>query len=346
MDVKLQSTKDIQLLIDFIACSYSQEDMFSLGRNIGIDKSSYHGFGMNNIQLADAFVTKVIQLSRGEELINLMRNHKTLKRPKLDALFGVEAFQQSTVTKSILDSVYAIIIGVEDYSNVDYFDSLTYSGKDAQNITDLILNQWGVDSKKVYLFNQSGDTTYKTIRPVLDSVIPNLTEDDNLFFYFSGHGDEVNGNSFLILSDTTENNLSDKYENAIELSELNDLFKQCEAKIKFRIFDACKCGQSFSKGKIKSMTPKLKSDMFGSGIGWITFTSCNITESSYEDPQFQNGTFTHFLIEGMRGKAKRGQGKMHIEDLKIYVFDNVPKNTYYKQNPQYHCEIEGNVFIE
>lgn len=95
----------------------------------------------------------------------------------------------------------------------------------------------------------------------------------------------------------------------------------------------------FSKGKAKSMTPKIKSDMFGSGNGWITITSCNVEESSFEMPQFKNGVFTYCLIDGLKGKALRGHGKMHIEDLKIYISDNVPKNTSCEQNPQYHCEI-------
>lgn len=40
---------------------------------------------------------------------------------------------------------------------------------------------------------------------------------------------------------------------------------------------------------------------------------------------------------------------MYIEDLKIYVCENVPKlvnNPLEPQNPQYQCEVEGNILIE
>lgn len=343
LGAKLKSTKDIQLVIEFIASSYSQEDMFSLGRNIEIDKISYYGFGMNNNQLAEAFVTRVVQEDKAEELFNLIRNHKNLKRSAFNSLFEIDETQQNATTKSILNSLHAIIIGVNDYSNVENFSSLTYSSKDAQDINDLIRDKWGISKSNIHLFNESNTTTYDVIQKAIHEVISNLSEDDNLLFYFSGHGDEIKENSYLILSDTVEDSLG-QYENVIVLNDLNKLFKQCKAKIKFRIFDACKCGQRFSKGK--SLTQKFKSDMFGSGNGWITIASCNVNESSFEDPSFKNGVFTHFLIDGLKGSARRSQGKMLIEDLKIYVTDKVPPNTNYEQNPQYHCEIEGNIYIE
>ncbi|MDI9215598.1 caspase family protein [Clostridium tertium] len=344
MGVKLKSTKDIQEVIDFVASSYSQEDIFSLGRNIGIDKISYYGFGMNNNQLAEAFITRIIQNSKEEELFDIIRNHCTLKRDIFSNIFGYEEVNHSVDAKSIQSFLHAIIIGVNDYSKVEFFESLTYSSKDAQDIANFIHNQWGVKADNIHLFNTENSTNNDVIEKELTEIINRLEEEDNLLFYFSGHGDEVNGKSFLILSDTVEDPINGKYENAISLENLNKLFKGCKAKIKFRIFDACRCGQSFSKGK--SMTSKFKSDMFGGGNGWITITSCNINESSYEFPNLTNGIFTHHLIEGLNGKARRGSGKMLIEDLKIYIADKVPQSTGYKQNPQYHCEIEGNIYIE
>lgn len=345
LDAKLRLT-DIQLLIEFVANSYSPEDIFSLGRNIGISKNDYFGLGMNNTQLSEAFVTRVTQLSKEYELIDLIENHEYLKRDKFSLYRSSQSTGQGVSGKSILDTMYAIIIGVNDYSGVDAFDSLNFSSKDAADVKELVLNTWKVDKKNVYLLNDVSKTCYDPIKKVLHDVLPSLSEDDNLLFYFSGHGDEVNGKSYLILSDTEENPITHEYINAIVLDELNELFKQCKAKIKMRLFDACKCGQSFSKGKSKLMTPKFRCDMFGSGNGWITITSCNINEASYESTGMQNGIFTHFLIEGIKGNARRGNEKMQIEDVKIYISDNVPRKTNYKQNPQYQCEIEGNIFIE
>ncbi|MBU3072849.1 caspase family protein [Clostridium estertheticum] len=344
MDAKLKSTKDIQAIIDLITISYSQEDIFSLGRNIEIDKISYFGFGMNTSQLAEAFVTRVVQINKEGELFNLIRTHKSLKRDVFNSLFEVEETIYNTDTKSILNSLHVIIIGVNDYSKVENFESLTYSSKDAQDISDFIKDKWGVNKRNIHLFNECNTTNYDEIQEAITNVITKLDECDNLLFYFSGHGDEVNENSYLILSDTVENSFNGNYENSICLRDLNELFKQCKAKIKFRIFDACRCGQSFSKGK--AMTSKFKSDMFGNGNGWITLASCNVKESSIESGEMHNGIFTHFLIEGLMGAARRGEGKMLIEDLKIYVADKVPSNTKYKQNPQYHCELEGNIYIE
>lgn len=350
MDLHINlSLKDKQKLIDFIAKSYSPEDIFSLGRNVEIDKDSYFGFGMNNYQLSEAFVSRVIQNSKETELFNIIRNHEYLSRNSFNQVFEIAEPQHSVDTKSMLNSVYAVIIGVNDYSKVNCFRSLSYCEKDAQIIKNVLKSRWNVNENNIFVFNESKNTNYVNINEVLKKVILEREEDDNILFYFSGHGDEVNGNSYLILSDTKEDTITGEYENAIVLSELNDLFKQSKAKIKLRIFDACKCGQSFSKEKSKNLTQKFKSDMFGTGNGWVTITSCNINEYSYETygkNVYQNSIFTHYLAEGMLGKAKRGLSRMHIEDLKIYISEKVPRDTNYEQNPQYHCEIEGNILIE
>ncbi|WP_157273410.1 caspase family protein [Paenibacillus sp. oral taxon 786] len=48
---------------------------------------------------------------------------------------------------------------------------------------------------------ESGDVTGKDFIRALTQVSNLLCENDNLIFYFSGHGDKINDQHFLVLSD-------------------------------------------------------------------------------------------------------------------------------------------------
>lgn len=71
MDVQL-TLNEKQALIDIFSDYYSSEDIFAIGRLIGIDKTRYYGFGMNAVQLAEAFINCLVQNEKVQDLYQII----------------------------------------------------------------------------------------------------------------------------------------------------------------------------------------------------------------------------------------------------------------------------------
>lgn len=280
---------------------------------------------------------------------------------------------------SVKENLTAIVIGVTEY-DPKKAAPLPSAANDAEGIAAFLKETWGVKEERIYCLTGivKGVGLMAQIKKVCDS----LGEEDQLLFYYAGHGIEINGHSYLVLSDMDfDKGLEDPEYNGICLAELNQVMKECKAKIKVRIFDACYCGESFdgvaARGgldmkpeahvrgldegvaisAIKAvLTTNMIKEIMESGNGWITFCSCGMDETSgvmrkSDDPE-EHGVFTYWLLKGLKGAARRGEGPMYLEDLKIYLSDTVPYTIKYynaengSQNPQFQCAVQGNIILD
>ncbi|MBQ0001098.1 MAG: caspase family protein [Clostridiales bacterium] len=344
-----------QYLIEVFADYYSQEDIFSIGRWMGIDPSRYYGFGMNGIQLAQAFLTLVKNRGLEDNMFRVIASHPDLYRDKLRKYLPVPGANEIRFGKEL----HAILVGVNEYDMENGMHNLSCPVNDVNAFSAFLQDYWDVSRSNIHMLTEGEANTCDYILSVLESVCESLDEEDNLLFYFSGHGMELDGHSYLLPSDT-HCEKGYMFSNLIPLSEVNRIIKECRAGVKVRIFDACQCGERFSKA-IKSgvepetevteqMSELMMEEFMGSGTDWITFCSCNVDEYSYEIPSLGHGIFTYMMLEGLKGGAKYGMKKMQIEDLKQYVCENVPKiaaeHMGVSQHPQYQCEVQYNIVME
>jgi len=368
MSLKLTLEQE-QKLIDIVAECYSPEDIFTLGKLCGIKKAEYYGYGMNLIQLANAFVERLQQKEKSQTLFEVIVKSDDFQREEMQVLIdevcgktkpdsvASEIIKPGEVSigdglnstdKNLRFGLHAIVIGINIYEFQGGRKNLRFAANDAKEMVDFLEQRWHIPSENICAF--MGKAYCGDIMRGIRSMCDSLTENDNLLFFFSGHGKEVKGSSYLCVTDTNFDENKDIY-SAIKLEELNEIIRNCKANLTVRFFDACQCGESFSKEFDDEeefenvMTSCMQKDLFSSGSGWVTFCSCNINESSHEVTEMRHGAFTYYLLEGLEGKARRGFGRMHIEDIKIYVSDMVTR-IIKKQNPQYHCEIEGNIIVE
>lgn len=288
----------------------------------------------------------------------------------------------------------AIIIGIRKYNSGRGKNDLPGAERDALSIANFLNLKWGLDKKDIHTF--LGNVPYQETIDEIEKICSELTAQDNLLFYFAGHGEVVDEHSYLMMTDVKVSTVpgEPKLTNAIPLERLNELMKESKARVKVRIFDACHCGERFSRdlesalesdldvfdeAKIEELlqneeweecpvsrdlewyeavnedelfgpaSERMMKDMMAWSTDWITFCSCNIHEYSYDLPSLGHGIFTYFLLKGLGGAAKRGDGRVYIEDLKVYICKMVPKvmaQMGRSQHPQYQCEIQGNVFVD
>ena len=146
-----------------------------------------------------------------------------------------------------------------------------------------------------------------------------LEAEDNLWFFFAGHGIRYADKDYLMLADSDP---GDVEHTAISVDYVAQRLRCSGAGNVVLLLDACR--NDGSRG--------------GLGIGKehkgvITFYSCTANQPSWEIDELQHGAFTHTLLEGLRL-----QGELNcatVERLDQYLSHNVPKiNFKYGKKPQ------------
>lgn len=151
-----------------------------------------------------------------------------------------------TVTRKLEDIIaagkyVALIIGINSYSG--YWPPLKNAVNDAKGVEEIL--------KKSYVFNDiytliDQAATRKNILNKLDWLSKNLTKDDNLLIFYSGHGqyNKILNKGFWVPIDATSNSVADYISN----SDLKTFIGGIPSKHTLLITDACFAGDIF-RGK-------------------------------------------------------------------------------------------------
>ncbi len=213
------------------------------------------------------------------------------------SVMGITADKKDTYQKSnVLDAdgttnKYALIIGT---------DSMVYSDKDADDMSDVLKDSgWTI---KVY---KNLKATKANILSGIRWLADKSDTDDIVLFYFSGHG--------------ATRVIADCYGQPIFLIQLKIAFSAISPlTTQILIFDTCHAG-SMSVG---ADNPKFKlkfynydgdypdndeefetNGFFGfGGSGRVVIASCRGFQYSYGDPEFKNGIFTYYYVQGLKNK--------------------------------------------
>lgn len=207
-------------------------------------------------------------------------------------------------------NVYAIVVGVSDYKENGAND-LHYADKDARCFYDFLTSDAGgnVPPSHIKLL-VNGNATKSNILYYAKQLFEKANPDDRIYFFFSGHG--VPG--YFLPTDATFFG-----ENYLAVDEVKALFRLSRAKTKLIFADACFSGK-FTLPRSSSST-----SVHGTADTDIAIMlSCSEDEGSLESPLLEQGVFTYYLLEGLRGAADRDSTKkITIQELFYYVHKNV-----------------------
>lgn len=243
-------------------------------------------------------------------------------------VFSLSAiFSQSTSPKS-----YALVIGISKYKDPK-ITSLKHANKDASAFGEFCTSPSGLNipSERVKIMTDE-NASYWNIVDGLDWLKNNAQRDDQIYIYFSGHGDMESKElkyGYLLAHDSRFMNYLGR---SLSLDLLNKtahtLTVNKRAKV-FLITDAC------HSGKLAGMDFNSK-DLIALNLmeivsnNEVRITSCNEGELSYEDEVWGNGrgAFSYFLGRGMAGEADGFSGKkdkiITVEEIKSFLNKNVP----------------------
>jgi len=246
---------------------------------------------------------------------------------------------------------HIVAIGVSRHQH-PFVNNLAHAAKDAQEFFNLFIqNMADVGSQNLLV---DSEATLAQIRTALGTELQEqLQPDDAFFFFYSGHGStsENTDNSslahFLLPFDATP----DITNSAISFLYLKETFDKLPCKAKFVFIDSCFSGAINAKGYTKASKKEFKEvktlTNTVSGKGYLIFSASKEDETAIEDPEYQNGLFTYFLLGELQKDRK--EDKFPVVEIFTPITEQVTKRAKEKyghtQTPTLSSHLEGNVFL-
>jgi len=194
---------------------------------------------------------------------------------------GVTLISPSTKTPSaaadtdefIEGEYWALIIGVNKYSQMDKDKQLDAARKDAEAVAKLLVARYGFSRERmIELYDEQG--TRRGIIRAFNNLKRRLKDNDSLFIYYAGHGEyeeskdkekqkRVDGMGYWIPSDAEPDDPSSYIFN----SQVRDYLANIDARHIFAVVDSCFSGSLMGKSRV--LGPGAIKELYQSRSRWI-----------------------------------------------------------------------------
>ena len=201
-----------------------------------------------------------------------------------------------------LNSQVVFSIGNNVYKDENYLN-LKKCSYDAECIYQIFMNQKALKADKsnsILLNDNLRDNMSKnSLIEQLKETVSSVGENDQFIFYYSGHGEVIDGEFAFVLYDSISTD-TDTY---MKYSELTGILENCDARQKIVIIDACFSGLILVNEKGGNITKETLKKAFDTSKGTIVIASSKGNQSSTEKSPGENSLFTHFLCEGLNNRG-------------------------------------------
>ncbi len=266
-------------------------------------------------------------------------------------LAATASAQDASTDKSLPSEKWVVLIGVDQYA---YATPLKFAVADQQSLRDELV-QSGLDSRQVTLLrDKSEDTKYLPSKSNIEYQIKAACEmaerGDMVLIVFSGHGLHIAKKSYVCPADGR----LDDTATMVALDWIYDQLKASKADLKMVIVDACRGVDPYKSGRRSGSAPDRKEEIraFISSTdrlpdGLIVLQSCSEGEEANEDPTLGHGVFTHFLLEGLKGKADRDRnGHVTLGELMLFSNRETKLHVHDKFGAIQRPKVSGNYTLD
>lgn len=210
----------------------------------------------------------------------------------------------------------AIVIAVSDYGNPSW--DLPGCLGDAQLMENL-LNATNKYDDFLFL-NQ--DTKSSNVKERLTTFIEDSKNKkiNEIFFYYTGHGEFTDDEFYYLLSDFDE---SKKRQSSLNNSELDNLLKQLNPTLTVKVVDACQSGVTYIKSTDKDVVRK-QLDQSKSQFNKCYFMFSSMLEQS----SLQNDRFSYFTKSFVESVLKSDFNNMRYKYIIDYISDEFENHTF------------------
>ncbi len=284
----------------------------------------------------------------------IVKDEAGLESPHIARLFNN--------TNIVKPDLYLVVIASEKFQDKDF--NLAYAVKDASDVANAMSNSKSFGKIQIKkLFNQSfAPDSVNALKDFFGKAGIN----DVVMVFFAGHG--YLDTDFSYYFPTYYTDFSDPKINSVAYNSFEKLFKGMKPTRKLMFIDACFSGEvdeddinvdsnpdkktkkdstrtvklagsSFAQSTAMEMSKAIFSDL-RQNTGATIISSAGGTEAAFEGEKWNNGLFTHCLLEGMQKlKADNNHDqKITLSELQKYVGEEVNKLSDGKQTPTYRME--------
>ncbi|HDD25040.1 MAG TPA: caspase family protein [Chloroflexi bacterium] len=243
---------------------------------------------------------------------------------------------------------WAVLIGVNEYQDWANYGRLKVCVLDVEAIRAQLI-AGGFEPERIRMLTDHTPDALPTRANVLVALkaVADATEpDDLLLFYYSGHGDEDGGQSYLVARDGRRLVLADT---AIPISRVKEIIQEAPARAKVIVLDACHSGADIGGKGPRAMSPAFIRRVFEQARGIAILSSCEQNQLSYEWQENERSVFTHYLIEALSGQADRdGKGFVTVQDASRHVVNGVKLWASQRdlvQTPTLEYRVAGDIIL-
>lgn len=254
-------------------------------------------------------------------------------------LLGAAVFAADSVSAAE-PKKYALLVGVNKYEHAK-LQPLQYAVNDATELKSVLEEA----SYKVVLL--TNDTETKPTRDAINKSIRDLLRQaqngDTVVMAFAGHGLQFEGDKDSYFCPIDARPFKDEIKTLVSMGDLYAELDKSFAGVKILLVDACRddpdTGRG-SRGIDADSAPRPPR-------GVAAFFSCSASQRAYEHPDLKHGVFFYHVLEGMRGKAKNGDGEVTFNSLVDYVGKGVERDVPKligggaEQQPNQKADLKG-----
>lgn len=239
---------------------------------------------------------------------------------------------------------WALLVGISDYADPSL--TLQYAARDAQRLRDVLLQPTAGSFRADHvLVLTDADATFGRLNKALRTFLKRPAPDDLVLLFFACHGahdPERPGTLYLLPHDADPADISGT---ALPMRDIDTALRETLVSQRVVVLmDSCHSGGvARTLGGLRSLEAaaadfnRYMGELSDTRGGVSLLTSAMANESSVEGEQWGqgHGVFTHFLLEGLKGKADREprDGVITVGELFDYVADQVKQATGDRQHP-------------
>ncbi|MFH0796266.1 MAG: SUMF1/EgtB/PvdO family nonheme iron enzyme [Candidatus Omnitrophota bacterium] len=228
--------------------------------------------------------------------------------------------------------IWVVSVGVSKY--VQAFQTLEQAAEGARDVAKALEKCQPSSTRTYILTTDSPDETFQPTRGNIAKILGKLSQqvslNDLVIFYFSGHGVDIEGQQLLLMKDADLIDKDTRDVTTIPLTYLRDKLEGLPCQGRLLWLDACReTVESLSK-KAGISDVMMSKDFLTNGGGWsiqegrvsATLFSCREGQKSYYGKE--GSFFNRALVEGLSGKAADPMGQVTLSSLVSYIQGRVP----------------------
>lgn len=238
----------------------------------------------------------------------------------------------------IIGNYYALIIGIDSYTGE--WMPLDNAVNDAQAVEELLKDKYKFDAFHT-LYND--DATRASIITELEWLVENVQPEDNVFIYYSGHGQykESLNKGYWVPADATANSTAQFISN----SDLQTFLGGIKSNHTLLVSDACFSGDIFRGNTIS--VPFEDSEKYYTEVH--NLSSRQAISSGGIEPVMDGGEDGHSVFAYYFLKALRNNDAKFFDASQVYDSIKIPVTNNSEQSPQFqsvkNTGDEGGQFI-